>query len=77
MDELSVVGPAAPPQLGIRKAGSDLFLFWPSAVTGFTLEGTDSLTAPTWNSVPYLVVGNETQATVQPTGTSRYFRLRK
>ena len=77
MDELSVVGPAAAPQLGIRKSGDSLVLFWPSTATDFLLESADSLTNPSWGPVPYTVVGNENQATVQPTGVSKFFRLRK
>ncbi|MEO7298186.1 MAG: LamG-like jellyroll fold domain-containing protein, partial [Verrucomicrobiota bacterium] len=68
----------AAPTLGIRTNGSGgIILFWPSSVTGYILEGTSSLTSPTWNPVSYSVVGNENQATVQPASGNQFYRLRK
>jgi hypothetical protein len=39
------------PALSISAVGGSVTISWPSAFTGFTLENTDSLTAPSWSTV--------------------------
>lgn len=77
MDDLNIYGPEVSPRLGIRKTESGLVLFWPSSITGYVLEGTDTLPATTWNNIFYSTVGNENQALVQPGVSNQFYRLRK
>ena len=63
------------PKLGIRRNGNALTLFWPAAVTDYTLQAKSSLQATGWANLSQTVQGNENQATVTPTNSAGYFRL--
>jgi hypothetical protein len=76
LDDLKVEEAVIVPTLGIRNTQSGVVLFWPASITGFVLEGTDNLSTPVWQTVTHSTVGNENQATVQPTAT-KFYRLRK
>ena len=67
--------PAVPP-LGIRKNGNQLTLFWPSGLTGYALQASIALQSNSWVNVASQQQGNEFQATVSPTNSARFFRLR-
>jgi hypothetical protein len=71
--------PAAPsvPSLAINRVNNDLVITWPAAESGFTLEATTNLAAPQWSVVPHVEISGQNTATVQPTGASAFYRLRK
>jgi hypothetical protein len=70
--------PVAPitsrPTLHTSFNGTTLTVSWDQGVTGFTLEATDSLTNPSWSNVPGVV---NNSVTVNPTGASKFYRLRQ
>ncbi len=68
---LAMVGP---PSLNYSRNGTQLTLFWPPEVTGYTLESADSLTATSWTAVSGVV---NNQVTVDASVGNRFFRLRK
>jgi hypothetical protein len=68
---LAMVGP---PSLSYSLAGDQLTLYWPTEVTGFTLEYAESLPATSWT--PQSGVVNN-QVTVDASSGMRFFRLRK
>jgi Concanavalin A-like lectin/glucanases superfamily/Immunoglobulin I-set domain len=65
------------PTVGVRRSGNSLIIFWPSSVTGYMLEATDSLSTPNWTTITSQVQGNENQAVVSPSGGSKFYRLKK
>jgi hypothetical protein len=71
-------GPVAPistrPTLHTSFNGTALTVSWDPGVTGFILEATDSLTNPNWSNVPGVV---NNSVTVNPTGVSKFYRLRQ
>lgn len=68
--------PAVPP-LGIRRNGSLLTIFWPVGGMSYTLQANGSLQPAGWTTVSTQVQGNENQATLAPTNTAKYFRLKR
>lgn len=77
LDDLSVTVPGSgtEPTLAINRQGSDLVIAWPATATEFTLQAADSLSQPSWTTVPHNAQGAENQAVVQTSGTMRFFRL--
>ena len=71
---LDVQVPVAPPVLNVSRTGNQLTLFWPAAVTGYTLEKSTSLTANNWQPVS-VVTGNSAAVTIG--NRNEFFRLRK
>lgn len=63
------------PTLGIRQNGDQLTLFWPAAMTGYTLQANGSLQTNGWVNLPSQMQGSEMQATIAPTNAARFFRL--
>jgi hypothetical protein len=74
LQQLLSVGVVTAPKLSISLQGSSVTISWPPDVTGFTLEGADSLPASTWTPVPG--VQNNT-VTITVDGKDQFFRLRK
>jgi endonuclease/exonuclease/phosphatase family metal-dependent hydrolase len=68
--------PAIPP-LGIRKNGNALTVFWPTWKTGYVLQMNSSLDTTNWTNVSTQAQGNENQATITPTNSAKYFRLKR
>jgi hypothetical protein len=62
------------PTLSASLSVNNLTISWPTGVTGYTLESTDSLTNPSWSAVGG-VVNNSVTVTVAP--GNKYYRLRK
>ncbi|MCW5552687.1 MAG: hypothetical protein KIS67_11090 [Verrucomicrobiae bacterium] len=77
VDDLNVTGPATEPELGIRVGDGVLIIAWPASATDYELKSAATVTGPYADTVPHTTVGDENQATIQPTGNSRYFRLVK
>ena len=76
MDDFGLysIAPAATPSLSASLSGNQLTISWPINATGFTLEGTGSLTTPAWGAIGGVVNNSVTV----PVGTgNRFFRLRK
>jgi len=71
---VAMVAPAAatPPTLSYQMNGTQLTLFWPADITGYTLESSPELPGTTWTPVPG-VVNNE--VTVDASSGSTFFRL--
>ena len=70
---LAMVG-SPPPTLSYSRAGTQLTLFWPADVVGFTLEYAENLPAASWT--PVSGVANN-QVTVDASVGKRFFRLRQ
>lgn len=68
--------PAAPP-LGLRKNGTALTLFWPVAMTNYTLQVNSALQTNGWTTLAFQTLTNENQATVSVTNAARFFRLKR
>jgi len=68
---LAMVGP---PSLSFSRVGTQLTLFWPLDVTGYTLEYTDQLPGISWTAVSGVV---SNRVTVDASVGNRFFRLRK
>lgn len=64
--------------LNIQRAGADVILSWPAYATGFNLESTLSLRAPSWNPVSPdpVAVNGRNFVTNQITGAEQFYRLR-
>lgn len=76
---LAVVPTEGAPSLRILRNGTNTTLAWPNPSTGFQLQETHSLTAPSWtdvNTVPG-VVGDERQVNQAIAPGTRFYRLRK
>ena len=67
------------PLLRIVRDGPVVILAWPDPSTGFLLQETPSLSAPSWSDVNRTptVVGSEKQLGVPTLFGSQFFRLRK
>jgi hypothetical protein len=65
---------ASNPTLSIGAGAGSVTISWPSAVTGFTLESTDSLTAPSWS--PVVGVANNS-VTITIGAGNKFYRLRQ
>jgi uncharacterized repeat protein (TIGR03803 family) len=74
----SLTVPAAPPQLTITPAGTNVILTWSTNITGFVLQSTTNLASlAIWLPVfpgPAIVNGQNT-VTNQISGTQQYYRL--
>jgi hypothetical protein len=66
------IQPPTPPSLAIRGAGNQVVVSWTPATPGFTLQMSDSLSAPNWSPAP---TGNP--LTITADRTARYYRLIK
>jgi hypothetical protein len=74
VDDIQIEVPAAgDPQLAIRREGAGVVITWPAEAAGYALEGTTSLSTPSWQAVA--AEGNS--ATVTPATGTRFFRLKK
>ena len=62
-----------PPTLTVKLSGKNVVLTWPAAYSGYVLESSPSLSAPSWTPVPG-VTG--TSATVPIGAGNAFFRLR-
>jgi len=73
----AVVPPS--PTLGVLNQASNVILFWPANVAGYSLECTTNLASANWNSVLPLpvVVGSENVVTNSLTGRAVFYRLRQ
>lgn len=67
------------PALAVQRAGNTLELSWPASATGYALQSTTSLTAPSWTAVAGTPTqdGARLELSVPLEGTARFFRLRK
>ena len=68
-----------PPQLAITQTNATTAVSWPSTLTGFSLETSDSLSPPLWQPVtnaPSLYGGTMTVTNI-PSARANFFRLRK
>lgn len=63
-----------PPALTIIFSGNQVTVSWSTEVSNFELETTDDLPGGTWTPVPGVV---NNSVTLEATGGSRFFRLRK
>ncbi|MDW8308316.1 MAG: LamG-like jellyroll fold domain-containing protein, partial [Verrucomicrobiales bacterium] len=67
-----------PPQLGIMLAPPNVVLSWPATATGFTLESTTSLSAPSWSPAGTPAqIGDRFYVTNVLSGSTRFYRLKK
>jgi uncharacterized repeat protein (TIGR03803 family) len=68
---------APPPQLMIKRSGTDIVLSWPSNVVGFTLQSATNLISPVWttDSPAPVVVDGQNAVTNPISGTQHFFRL--
>ncbi len=64
----------AAPTLNVSKAAGNLTIQWDPTVTGYTLEGSTSLSSPNWQAVPGVI---NNSVTIPTDGAARFFRLRK
>jgi hypothetical protein len=68
--------PAMPP-LGIRRNGNAFTVFWKTAKIGYNLQTNGALQTIGWGNLSTQVQSNENQATIVPTNTMKFFRLKK
>jgi uncharacterized repeat protein (TIGR03803 family) len=68
-----------PPQLTITPGRTGVILSWPTNATDFTLEYSNSLTPPTWNTVTNVPTnaGERIAVTLDTDVLERFYRLRK
>ncbi len=71
---LAMIGPAPAPTISYSISGNQIILSWPNGATGFTLESTASLSAPSWTPVGG-VVSNSVTVNISP--GNQFFRLSK
>ena len=66
------------PKLYITATGGNVVVSWPTTASGYVLESTSSLSAPSWTPVPdsATIVGTRYNVSVAPAGT-KYYRLRQ
>jgi hypothetical protein len=62
-----------PPALTITKSGANVTVSWPADASGYTLESTSSVGAPTWTAVPN-VTGNS--VVLPASAATQFYRLR-
>jgi hypothetical protein len=66
------------PTLSVRRSGVNLVVSWPAVSTGYTLEGTSSLTEASWTSLGTGTVNGANQEVSVLIGDgARFLRLRK
>jgi len=66
--------PTTQPTLAISRTGTTVTISWSSTVTGYNLEGTANLSAPTWAPVPNVV---NNSVTIASGAGNQFFRLKK
>lgn len=74
------VAVAAPTITIVANGNGTVTMSWPTAATGYNLEGTPSLTTPiTWNPVTnsVIIVGTNNTVTVNANSGNQFFRLKK
>jgi len=83
VDNLVLSGATEPPAtvaplLAVSQSGNDTRIAWPVSATGFVLQETSALPGG-WgdSSASIAVVGNLNVAVIAPTGTARFYRLKK
>src|SRR5580765_5811973 len=66
------------PKLYITASGGNVTISWPTTASGYDLESTSSLSAPSWTPVSdaATIVGTRYNLPVAPAGT-KYYRLRQ
>jgi len=77
---IQVTAHTSGPPLSIEFVGSNVVIIWPQAgSTDFYLEGTQTLSPPTWAALNVLPqpVGSDYQVTIAASGAGLFFRLRK
>ncbi len=67
-----ITGVATPPTLSVSRGTGTVTIAWPAEVTGFTLQGTATLTDPNWQAVPGVV---NNSVTLPATAGNQFFRL--
>lgn len=65
------------PQLVIQKSGSNVRISWPASVTGYVLEGTTSLSSPSWSTINHSTVDDENVVTIDAESGNLFVRLKK
>lgn len=78
--QLSVIAtPVVPANLKMYRQGGTLKLSWPSALTGYELDGTTNLPSEDWQTVTnkITIAGGTNLVTNSISGTMRLFRLRQ
>ena len=76
---VAAVQPVGAPTLRIELRSMQVILAWTNPSTGFQLQETPALAAPTWMDVrePPSVVGAENQVVLPSQPGNRFFRLRR
>lgn len=69
---LTPTATAVPPTLSVQLQGANVVVSWPAGVSGWTLQGSPSLSAPTWQ--PVSGVANNS-VTIPAATDATYFRL--
>jgi len=66
------------PKLYIAPAGANVLVSWPTTASGYALESTSTLSAPSWTpeTATATIVATRYNLTVAPAGT-KYYRLRQ
>jgi sugar lactone lactonase YvrE len=66
------------PKFSITSVAEKVTFSWPSTITGFILESSQSLASPAWETVfpPPNVVGAENRVTITVFGPTRFYRRR-
>jgi hypothetical protein len=67
----------ATPRIGVRKNGNTLTIFWPAEKFGYTLQMNDTLQSTGWTTLATQFQNNENQATITPSNSAKYFRLKR
>ena len=68
---------APSPTLLIGRSGANVTVSWPAVYTGFTLEGTATLTSPSWTSISYSTSGGTNTAIIPASSGVQFIRLSK
>lgn len=76
---VGIVQTPGAPLLKIARAGANFVLSWPDPSTGFKLQSTPGLVAPSWTDVaqPAVVAGGDKAVTVPTAGGNQFYRLFK
>ena len=78
VDDLVLTGVTALPRLAISRSGSSVRIAWPASATGFVLQETVALPSGWTNSADIgMVQGSERVVLITPTGTAKFFRMKK
>ena len=68
-----------PPLLTAEKAGTNIIISWSAMTTGYTLEGSLSLSSPSWSAITNVptLSGMRQCVTNSPSSQMQFFRLKK